>query len=64
MSAVRVAGGHKFSTAAHRLKSKLIEEASKMQGDLRRVLETAVAEKEGLATVSVSRVINKSNERH
>lgn len=53
MEAVHDAGGHEFSYEAHRGKNKLLEEASLLDGELRRALELAVLEKRRVSNVTV-----------
>lgn len=51
--AVGKAGAHHFETGALRSKDILLEEASKLEGELRQALESAVMEKQQLSVSCV-----------
>lgn len=57
MEAVASVGGHDFSYGARRSKDKLLEEASRLMGELRLALEAAVMEKERVGALIVSVMI-------
>lgn len=68
--AVNSVGGHEFSYGARRAKGKLLEEASRLEGELRLALQSAVLEKEHIANMTVSSmklycfaIVNTKNRR-
>lgn len=54
LEVVENAGGHDFGYEAQRTREGLLEEASGLEGELRRALEAAVLEKERRTRVMVS----------
>lgn len=70
MEAASMVGGHEFSYGARRAKDRLLEEASKLGGEVRLALESAVLEKERIANMMVSSmklycfaIVNTKNRR-
>lgn len=57
MDALDTVASHDFTYGARRTKDKLVEEASRLEGELRQALEAAVLEKERITTLRVSLVM-------